>query len=256
MKLGLISDIHGNLQALGAVLKTLRLEAVDLVLCAGDLVCYGANPNEVIELLQAERIPCVTGNYDYACAFDLSKVSRGSSSPESEALKQTVLQWTKKHLTRASQHFLQTLPWRSNFVFGGVRVSLFHAGLEHLDENYYLQDVEGFQYLANRVNSQIVVFGHTHVAFTKHSFTKHSFTKHSSSTLFINPGAVGRSLDGDVRAAYAVLELPSKQLELKRISYDIDQTVNAIRQSGMPSIIAELIQQGARSIEELEYVKS
>jgi putative phosphoesterase len=246
MKLGIISDIHGNLQALEAVLKALKLETVDLILCAGDLVCYGANPNEVIEVLQVEKIPCVTGNYDYACAFNLSKVSRGSSSPESEDIKQTALQWTKENLTSSSQHFLQTLPWRSNFVFEGVRVALFHAGLEHLDENYFPQDSEGFQYLANRVNSDVVVFGHTHMA----------FTKHTASTLFVNPGAVGRSLDGDVRAAYGLLELPSKQLELKRISYNLDEAVSAIRGSRMPSIIADLIQRGAKRTEELEHVKS
>jgi putative phosphoesterase len=162
MKIGLVSDIHGNLQALGAVLKALKREAVDLTLCAGDLVCYGANPNEVIALLHAESIPCVTGNYDYACAFNLSKVSRSSSSPESEALKQSVLKWTKENLTGSSQHFLQTLPWRSNFTFEGVRIALFHAGLDYLDENYLPQNGKGFMDLSKRVNSDVVIFGHTH----------------------------------------------------------------------------------------------
>lgn len=246
MKLGLISDIHGNLQALEAVLKALRLEAVDLILCAGDLVCYGANPNEAIELLQTERIPCVTGNYDYACAFDLSKVSRGSSSPESEAIKQATLRWTKEHLSRTSQHFLQTLPWRSNFTFEGVRIALFHAGLDYLDENYLPQNGKGFMDLSKRVKSDVVIFGHTHLA----------FTNQTARALFINPGAVGRSLDGNVRAAYATLELPSKHVELKRLEYDLESTVNAIRKSGMPKVVAELIKNGARQLEELDHVKS
>jgi putative phosphoesterase len=246
MKLGLISDIHGNLEALETVLKALKLEAVDLVLCAGDLVCYGANPNEVIELLHTQRIPCVTGNYDYACAFDLPNVSRSSSSRESEVLKQTVLQWTKVNLTSSSQHFLQTLPWRSDFVFEDTRVALFHAGLEHLDENYISQEAKAFKDLSERVKSNVVVFGHTHMA----------FTNQIGRVLFVNPGAVGRSLDGDVRAAYATLELPSKQVELRRLEYNLDHTVNAIRKSGMPSVVAELVKKGARQIEELEHVKS
>ena len=111
MKLGLISDIHGNLHALEQVLLELEEQQVQLILCAGDLVCYGAFPNEVLELLRQKSIPTVLGNYDAAVAWDLPTVSSKPSSPQTEPIKLAALAWAKAQISSENVHYLRSLPW-------------------------------------------------------------------------------------------------------------------------------------------------
>ena len=242
MKLGLISDIHGNLQALEAVLAALEPHDVDLILCAGDLVCYGANPNEVVNLCKEKNIACVVGNYDDAVAWDKPSTSRKPSSSRNETLKLAVLEWAKKHATRATKDYLKSLAWRLDYHFAEKLLTTFHAGLDYLDEWVSLDLPESFDSLTKRTAVDIIILGHTHQA----------FTHEHRGRLFINPGAVGRSLDGDTRAAFTVLTLPDMKVEHFRIEYDLAAALHEISRSGMPKEIATLLQHGARRIEEVE----
>jgi putative phosphoesterase len=243
MKLGLISDIHGNLQALEVVLRELEPHNVDFILCAGDLVCYGANPNEVVSLCKEKNIACVLGNYDDAVAWNKSAVSRKPSSPRNETLKLAALEWTKQHASRETKQYLKSLPWRLEYQFADKRLMIVHAGLDYLDEWISPDLTESMNALANRLAVDVVILGHTHQA----------FAQEHRSRLFINPGAVGRSLDGDTRASFAVLQLPEMNVEHFHIEYDLEKTLNAIRKSGMPREIATLLQHGARRIEEVDH---
>jgi predicted phosphodiesterase len=108
MKLGLISDIHGNLQALERILATLDDNGVEMILCAGDLVCYGADHEQVLRVLRERHIPCVVGNYDYAVAWDQPRASEKSSSLLTEPLKQAALDWTKTHISVVFANMLNT----------------------------------------------------------------------------------------------------------------------------------------------------
>lgn len=246
MKLGLISDIHGNLQALKAVLEALEPHGVDLILCAGDLVCYGANPNEVVNLCKENNITCVVGNYDDAVAWDKPSVSRKPSSPRNEALKLAALEWTKHHISQESKAYLKSLPWRLDYRFAERRLTMFHAGLDYLDEWVSPHLNESLDELSNRVAVDIFAIGHTHEALA------HTHR----GRLFVNPGAVGRSLDGDTRASFAVLHLPDMIVEHFRIQYDLAGTLDAIRQSGMPKEIITLLKQGTRRIEDIKDINS
>jgi putative phosphoesterase len=241
MKLGLISDIHGNLQALKAVLSALEPHRVDLILCAGDLVCYGANPNEVVRLCKENNIACVVGNYDDAVAWNKPSVSRKPSSPRNEALKLAALEWAKHHISQETKEYLKSLPWRLEYHFTEKRLTMFHAGLDYLDECFSPHLNESLDELSNRIAADIFILGHTHEAFA------HTHR----GRLFVNPGAVGRSLDGDTRASFALLHLPEMMVEHFRIHYDLEGTLDAIRQSGMPKEIIELLNHGARRIEDI-----
>jgi putative phosphoesterase len=246
MKLGLISDIHGNLQALKAVLEALEPHEVDLILCAGDLVCYGANLNEVVRLCKENNIACVVGNYDDAVAWDKPSVSRKPSSPRNEALKLAALEWAKQHIGQETKAYLKSLPWRLDYRFTEKRLTMFHAGLDYLDEWVSPHLNDSLDELANRVAVDIFVLGHTHEAFA------HTHR----GRLFINPGAVGRSLDGDTRASFTVLHLPDMMVEHFRIHYDLEATLDAIRGSEMPKEIIPLLKHGARRIEEIKDINS
>jgi putative phosphoesterase len=246
MIIGLIADIHGNLQALSTVLRELYAQQVDLILCAGDLVCYGAHPNHVIAMLRQCAIPCVTGNYDAAVAWDLPTAARKASSPQTEPLKQAALEWTKRDIHSKHRDYLRSLPWSMTFVLGGQRIHLLHAGPHFLDEWVTPDEPEVLGQLAATVEADVVVLGHTH-----HAFVHRSRTVQGEETLFVNPGAVGRALDGDTRAAYALFDTVTGRAQLCRIPYDLEIAVQAVFRSGMPTGVALLMQHGARRIEQL-----
>jgi putative phosphoesterase len=241
MNIGLISDLHGNLQALRATLAWLDTHGVDLVLCAGDLVCYGAHPNEVIGELIDRSIPCVAGNYDDAAAWDKPRAARQPSSPLNEPLKLAALAWTKRRLRGVSLRFLRHLPWMLQFQPDGLRICMLHGGPQHLDEVYSPEAPEALEDLANRLPADIVVLGHTH----------QPFVHRSGPTLFVNPGAVGRSLDGDPRASCALFDTGTREASLHRVEYNIAAATEAIARSGMPPAIAAMVRQGARRLEDV-----
>lgn len=246
MKIGLISDIHGNQQALIKVLNQLYLERVDLVLCAGDLVCYGAHCNQVLELIRSCAIPCVIGNYDAAVGWNWPTASSKPSSPTTEPLKQAALDWTKRNLHSKHRDYLRGLPWMLSYRFDRLRLAVLHAGLQQLDEWYTPEDPAHLCALAAELRVDIIVLGHTHQPFV---YEVEYAQGHK--TLFINPGAVGRALDGDTRAAYAILQTATRTVQLHQIDYDLKMTVQAIMQSGMPPEIGLLLQHGARRVEHL-----
>ena len=246
MKIGLISDIHGNQQALTKVLSELYSAQVDLILCAGDLVCYGAQCNQVLELLRSCAIPSVVGNYDAAVAWRWPSASSKQSSPPTEGLKMAALAWTKHNLHSKHLSYLRGLPWQLSYWFDGLRLVVIHAGVQQLDEWYSPEEPTKLCQLATQIRADIVVLGHTHQPFV-HEVAYAPGCK----TLFINPGAVGRSLDGDTRAAYAILQTQTRTVQLERTVYDLKLAVQAIRNSGMPAGIALLVQHGARRVEQL-----
>lgn len=246
MIIGLIADVHGNHQALTTVLRALYAQRVNLILCAGDLVCYGAHPNHVVTMLRQCAIPCVAGNYDAAVAWDLPTASRKASSPQTEPLKQAALDWTKQEIHSKHRDYLRGLPWTMDFRLDNQRIHLLHAGPNHLDEWLTPEQPSELASLAARVDADVVVLGHTHQAYL---YTH--VDEGGRKTLFINPGSVGRSLDGDTRAAYALLDTKRGVATLHRIEYDIDMAVQAILRSGMPPAIALLVRQGARRFEQL-----
>ncbi len=244
MKLGLISDIHGNIHALDPVLERLDRERVDMILCAGDLVCYGVDHDQVLRVLHQRHIPCVTGNYDYAVAWDQPRASHKLSSPMTEPVKRAALDWTRTHISSAGISFLRSLPSLATFPLDGSSVTMFHATPERLDEELPMPqsgNTDRFGDLARRFGPDIVVLGHTHRPF--------SLKLHN--TLFVNPGAVGRSINRDPRAVFAIVDTQRLDVEFCLIDYDIDAAVQSIRNSEMPEGVAILVAQCAGRLEEV-----
>jgi putative phosphoesterase len=241
MKLGLISDIHGNIHALEHVLNLLDRENVDAILCAGDLVCYGANHERVLQTLRERNIPCVAGNYDYAVAWDQPRASRKPSSARNEPLKQAALDWTKANVSVASKNFLRHLPTTVTLRFDLFSISMVHASLDQLDEEILPQYTARLIAMAIRLDSNVIVLGHTHKP----------FSARAQNTLFINPGSVGRALDRDRRASYAIYDTRTRQVQFHRAEYDIQSALQAIRASTMPAEIATLVENGIARIDEV-----
>jgi putative phosphoesterase len=231
MRVGIFSDIHGNRHALDAVLAGLEREAADATYCLGDLVGYGAFPNEVTERVSAGRFPTVMGNYDDGVGFDRDQCGCAYKEERDRALGDRSLAWTKERTTAPNKTILRGLHSEIRFEADGQRILLVHGSPRKMNE-YLFEDrpVSSFERLAESSNADIIVFGHTH----------RPYTKHVNGVWFVNAGSVGKPKDGDWRACYLLLEpAAAHPAQFVRVEYDIDAAAAAVRASGLPVEFAE-----------------
>jgi predicted phosphodiesterase len=216
--LAILSDVHANLPALQAVLDHARSRGCTRYLSLGDVVGYGAQPGQCIELLQALGVTNILGNHD-------GYVVRNEDCPRSRHVSR-ILAFQRSVLRPGHVDWLRR---SSNLLRDGNRLFL-HGGPEDpLDQ--YLYDVsratlpEGVRWL---------FAGHTHVQ------------AHADfgDSCFCNPGSVGQPRDGDWRAGYATFD--GDRLELHRVPYDVEQAAAAMRAAGFESFYYENLFQGAQ----------
>ncbi|WP_010477421.1 metallophosphoesterase family protein [Thermococcus zilligii] len=233
MIIALISDIHSNLEALQAVWK--EIKKADAILCMGDLVGYGASPNEVVEFVKKEMenrtFLCVRGNHDNAVAFG---ADWGFNPYAREAVR-----WHQRVMSTENLEFLRRLPVRQLFTDDTGRSYLLIHGSPRapLDEYLFpwLPDSE-FQAVLNYITQDDLLVGHTHVPVLKVMVKR-----------VINPGSVGQPRDGDWRAAYAVIdteEEPPDNVEFHRVEYDVEKAARKIIEAGLPRFLAERLFEG------------
>jgi putative phosphoesterase len=208
MKTLILSDIHGNLPALEAVLEQEKNYEVCLFL--GDVVDYGPFPNECIAFLEQEMDFGVIGNHDNALAYGVECGCRGDFKKYSEETRA----WHKTLLGKSEIGFLRSLQPLNQVTIDGNSLVLAHASPQKGDLFRYLVEDEVDEALAG-ITAQIVLLGHTHV----------QFRKHVGNTLVVNPGSVGLARDGG-QACYAILE--SGVVSLKRLAYDVNETIKAL----------------------------
>ena len=149
MKVAIISDIHGNIAALDAVLSDVKIQSPDAVYCLGDLVGYAAFPNEVIDRIQQQNIKTIIGNYDDGVGFDRDECGCAYRDREEQRLGDLSLRWTQKTVTPERKAFLQALPFDRRFVADGKRIRLVHGSPRRINE-YLFEDrpLSSFQRLA------------------------------------------------------------------------------------------------------------
>lgn len=239
MRIAIFGDVHGNIAALDAVLADIAAQAADRTYCLGDLVGYAAFPNEVTERIRRERIPTVMGNYDEGVGFDRDECGCAYKQVRDRELGQRSLEWTKAHTTAENKAFLQTLHSEIRFTDGSVRVLLVHGSPRRMNE-YLFEDrpLSSFERLAESSEADVIVFGHTHVP----------YTKHAGGVLFINAGSVGKPKDHDPRACYVMLETGSShpRATFHRVAYDVASAAAAVRASELPDAFARDLELAGR----------
>jgi putative phosphoesterase len=225
MRIAILSDIHGNLPALEAVLADAASRHVDTMYCLGDLVGYAPFPNEVIERIRREAIPTIMGNYDDGVGFERDECGCAYREEEEKRRGDQSLAWTKAHVTDENKAFLRTLKPEIRCEVDGRRVLLVHGSPRKINE-YLFEDrpMSSFQRLAASSNADILVYGHTHKP----------YTKSVDGVLFLNVGSVGKPKDGDWRACYAVLDTKAVAAEFVRVEYELGTVTAAIRRSELP----------------------
>jgi putative phosphoesterase len=235
MRIAVFSDIHGNLQALEAVLADVRAQEPDAIYCLGDLVGYGANPNEVTERIRREGYPTIMGNYDDGVGFDRDECGCAYREEAERERGQRSLEWTKARVTPENKAYLRSLSNEIRFEADSKRILLVHGSPRKMNE-YLFEDrpISSFERLAASSQADAIVFGHTHKP----------YVKDVDGVRFVNAGSVGKPKDGDWRACYAILD--AGQATFRRVEYDVKAAAAAIRATELPHEFAADIESGGR----------
>jgi len=254
--IAVISDIHGNREALEAVLTHLR--DADEVLCAGDVVGYGPDPNECCEMVRRRGIKSVQGNHDFVCAnLDHLDPQDEQLSEEDKALcrrlfdqKNTAAQatslWTNSVLTEENKRFLRGLPLRLSAH--GLTMVHGRPGSKADMLNEYMLTGSARREAAALVKGSLLVVGHSHIPMR--------------TSRVVNPGSVGQPRDRDWRASFAVLtdawyrfsyisdedmsfRIVNQLVDIHRVPYDVAATIKKIRRvSDIPDSLGDRLTVG------------
>lgn len=236
-----LSDIHANLTAFETVLL-LEAGHFDQIWCLGDVIGYGPDPNECIELLGQHEHVCVAGNHDLATLGRLDVEDFNT-----DARKATL--WTRNALSPSSRSYLESLP----ATIQRDSITLVHGSPRQPAWEYVLHSAIA---AANfpLMSTEICFVGHTHspVIFLEQRFGGHSSVESlvqpceesfrlNQGRLIVNPGSVGQPRDGDERASYILLDLAKQTILYRRVPYDISRTQARMHERGLPErLIARL----------------
>ncbi len=235
MRLATFSDVHGNRHALQAVLDDIDAQHPDQVFCLGDLVGYGAYPNEVIRLVHERGIPSIRGNYDDGVGFDKDDCGCAYTDPEMKRLGDVSLHWTRDQVIAENKAILRSFVPSIRLEAEGKRLLLVHGSPRKINEYLYeSRPLHSLERIAQMAEADVLVFGHTHLP----------YTKQVAGVLFVNDGSVGKPKDGDVRAAYALLDFQASRVTatIRRVAYDVAAAAAAVRESGLPPHFADLLE--------------
>jgi predicted phosphodiesterase len=246
----IISDIHANLEALEACLAA--APAYDRVFNLGDIVGYGANPNEVTEKSRALGEVFVRGNHDKAC-------SGVSSLTDFNPIAGLAALWTREILSPANTEFLRAMPHGPVKPLEGVECV--HGSPR--DEDEYLLLPSDAYVLLSQTHVPLTFFGHTHVQCAYyyqpklnmgHRFVPAYPSPRGAHTIrldlaedavyLINPGSIGQPRDGDPRAAFALFDTDARSVTFYRVPYDIAAAQEKIFAAGLPERLAIRLEEG------------
>lgn len=241
MKYGLISDIHGNLEALSAVLDDLEKRGVESIHCLGDVIGYGADPAACLKLAGKHCDTKLLGNHEYA-ALGLQSCENFNDAARSST------EWTQQTLDddciSAMSDFALDRPMDDMY--------LVHASPFEPSEWHYILSATDAVSAFECLRQKISFFGHSHIpAILREkpnglpSFqTGHDFTADPEGRYLVNVGSVGQPRDGDPRAAYVIFESEELDIEFHRVEYDIEAAQHKMREADLPSTLINRLSAG------------
>jgi predicted phosphodiesterase len=242
MRIALLSDVHGNLPAFRAVLEDVRDQGADRVWCLGDLVGYGAEPEDCVALAREECELSLAGNHDLVV---IGKIDIGEFSSSAAV----AAEWTRDRISDESLAFLKALePLDEERELG-----LYHASPRDPVWEYVLSTWQAGGCF-DEMEARVGAIGHSHVALFFHQdggsrvvgaqAAGGTELDVSDGRWLINPGGVGQPRDGDPRAAWLLLDTGSWTAVWRRVEYPIDEAARAIEAAGLPMSLAQRLYTG------------
>ena len=242
MRIALLSDVHGNLPAFKAVLADIEREGVDARWCLGDLVGYGAQPDECVALAQETCDLCLIGNHDLVVIdkLDIAEFSMNAA---------IAAKWTREHIGSPAVEFLNTLAPADE----SPPVGLYHASPRDPVWEYVLSTMLADACM-DAMTPRVGAVGHSHVAlwfWRREAGAIAGDVAPGGTELdlktgdwLLNPGGVGQPRDGDPRAAWLLLDLEHWTASWRRVEYPIETAARAIQQAGLPTALSDRLYHG------------
>jgi diadenosine tetraphosphatase ApaH/serine/threonine PP2A family protein phosphatase len=241
MKTGIMSDIHGNMAALEAVLTLMKNRGVSRYVCCGDIVGYGPDPNRCVETIRSLRPLCVAGNHDYGVVGKTS-IKAFNDSAAAAAL------WTRKKLTAANRVYLENLPLTERLE----PLLVVHASPSEPEEWAYLTTLAEAEEEMGYYPDTVCLVGHSHLPFAvelvpgqaAQLITADSFTLSPGAKYLINVGSVGQPRDGDPRACAVIYNSRTGAFSFHRVEYDIGAVQKKMRAADLPQYLIDRLAKG------------
>ena len=242
MRIALLTDVHGNLPAFQAVLADVEDASVEEVWCLGDLVGYGAQPDQCVELARDHCDLSLAGNHDLVVTGDIPIEDFSSTAA-------TAARWTQETISEEALAYLRALepadPSREP--------ALYHASPRDPVWEYVLSTWQADECM-ELMEARVGAVGHSHVALW---FMRDESGQVTGATAeagleldlsagrwLVNPGGVGQPRDGDPRAAWLLLDTSTWIATWRRVEYPIDEAARAIEEAGLPRMLAERLYSG------------
>ena len=241
VRVAVISDIHGNLHALEAVLVEIEREAPDELWCLGDVVGYGPKPNECCELVRARAEVVLCGNHDLA-------VTGGLDLDEFSGDAARAARWTREVLAEDNRSWLASLQPTA----ARDRAELFHASPRDPVWDYVLSEQVALQSLL-LTQAPLILVGHSHVALALSTGGDDiagglapggTEVETAERRWLFNPGSVGQPRDGEPKAAWLLVDFADNRARFRRVAYDVEATQSEIRAAGLPDSLAGRLAHG------------
>lgn len=246
MRYLLITDLHSNLEALSAILAFVKRKRIDKVVCMGDIVGYGANPNQVLDIIRSFKHKFVIrGNHD--------KVAAGVEDGEqfNRAALESAM-WTRKKLTPTNRRYLSQLPMGPGEVDG----FLIAHGTPFDEDAYVFTDVDALRSFQAMDGHDLCFFGHSHVpcVFTLRQRSLGLYLPRGPVAkiqlqpgvkYLMNPGSVGQPRDRDPNTSFAIYDSDKMRVAIHRISYPVTRAQSKILKAGLPPSLAYRLALGA-----------
>jgi diadenosine tetraphosphatase ApaH/serine/threonine PP2A family protein phosphatase len=240
VRYGILSDIHGNIDALDAIVAVIEDHGVEGWICLGDLVGYGAEPQAVIDRVRALDAATVRGNHDHA-AIDPSL----DASFNVWAAK--AIAWTREHIAPDSLEYLSQLALTER-VDGALIV---HAAPSDPIRWPYILDAAAAEFELGEFDEQLCLFGHTHSPLSYVGGHGTGPTKNGTTVRYddgaraiVNVGSVGQPRDGDPSAAAGILDTSERSVLFVRTTYDVQAAADRITAAGLPPLLADRLFEG------------
>jgi len=237
MAVAIISDVHGNIEALNEVLKYIEDKGIESLYCLGDIVGYGPNPNECVELVSKRCLNVVIGNHDHA-ALGLT------STEYFNDFAKISTHWTTNNLSEENKSYLHSL----DFTYSSDQFLAVHATPSAPTLWHYILSEMDAQHEFKYFDERICFIGHSHfpIIFNNRAgFTRAPKVKLESEDKFIvNVGSVGQPRDGNPKACFCVYDENENSIEFVRLDYEIDKTREKIIKAGLPVFLADRLKKG------------
>lgn len=245
MRCAVISDIHGNYEALAAVLTDIKQKGIKDIFCLGDTVGYGADPARCLAEIGGLTDQIIAGNHDHGAVglLDLSNFNLNARK---------AAEWTGKKLGAGEKDILKKLPLHLKSNIQGNEILIVHSTPNKPEDWHYILSLDEAEYQFEKFTERLCFVGHSHQPIFWECDThgkcsiagKEYVHLEKDRRYIINVGSVGQPRDGDPRATYAICDGERMEVTMRRVEYDVKSAQEKIIRAGLPARLAERLSTG------------